>query len=482
LPCKVCEVRGFRCGQDEKIWGPQRQLETTSTVATSAQQVARRKVEILPSLPTPLDEAITNLDRKYLQGILDRLQLSKDLSSDLSSMLQMRGITGHVFGDPISLTMAIPWPTFPLSSKPFRYAALTFSSSQSEAQQGNSNTDTLVYLAKFYKYTQEAITASSFAEVAVGCYTILLYSYMAHESFETSLIHFDGLSGGYASLRQGESASSTNQLAWIDVLWRGGLQVMVRKFWSRNHMKHLPPGEATLLADLSNILRRSSCLLLPDSGLQSSEWINSSYTRLETLGCYLSIYWDHYLALQSLPPQTGDVSQLPTVTKSIHEVLQQIIDVVPQLPNPRLLLQQATEDVNTWKSDSATLTVNYLPDSNLSFPHVFTFEDERATLLYAYARLIADFLMSPTAPKIQLVPSALLLCRLCAPALRGYLPRRSPFGLQMTRYWFWLGLVLTQSMHPAGNLLISFMLTYSTRFSSHCLGPMSQCANREPTQ
>ena len=94
-------------------------------------------------------------------------------------MLLMREITGRVYGNPMPLRVTAPWPEFPLSSKPFRYAALAFASSQ---RTGNdTNSDTLKYLAKFYKYTKEVIVASSLVEVAVASYTILLYAYRGHE-------------------------------------------------------------------------------------------------------------------------------------------------------------------------------------------------------------------------------------------------------------------------------------------------------------
>ena len=413
----------------------------------SALKDEEQQISISHSPQTPDDQMITTTDRKYLQHIDQQLQLSESLPFDIVSILQIRGIHGHVLGNPITMTMAIPWPEFPLSSKAFRYAVLTFASSQLEGDQNNTNT--LEYLEKFYKYVNEAIEASSFTEIVVACYTILLYSYMSHESFETSLIHFKGLSKVYSNLREVQSASAIRRLTQLDVLWRGGLQAILRKFWNRPQSKHLPPGEHSLLVDLFKVLRCTSYSLFPDSGVHDLS-INSSYTRVETLGCYLSIYWDYYLALHMLPSHERDAKLFHCVRNSIYETLHQIIDLIPRLLNARELLCQAREDVRSWRPDSTILPTDYLDHSSIQFPHQFTFEDERAALLYAYAKLIHIFVSMPNGNSNRMIPSALLLCRLCASALTGHLPFKSPFGLQMTRYLFTVGLVLTKSVYPAG--------------------------------
>lgn len=226
---------------------------------------------------------------------------------------------------------------------------------------------------------------------------------------------------------------------------------MLRKFWKRNQFKYIPPGEFELLFDLYGFLERYSfCSVYTNANLQDSS-INSSYTRLETLGCLLSLYWDLYLALQKTgeSPET-DATLLPLV-QSIKQALEEIINLVSELPNPRDLLRRAEADIRCWCPEYTEVQDRYIRPPKMQSSHQITFEDERAALLYAYAKFIYVFLQSPIHSDTSgCVSPALLLSRLCAPAVNGYLPRSSPFALQITRYLFWAGLVLKKTKHPVG--------------------------------
>lgn len=440
LPCTLCKSRGFVCGAEDKIWGPGKYPK----LPLPGREV---KNEITIWRPPPLlpDEGITRLDSKYINHIMENLKLPGALPPAIESILKIRGITGHVLGNPVSMTMAIPWPQFTLHSRPFRFAVLAISSSILEGEDNKIHTFT--YLSQYYKFAQEAIQASSLLEVVAASYTILLYSYMGDESFETLFVHFKGLSSGIALLHE----KSGNEVKWVEVLWRAGLQLLLRKFWKRNQFKYIPKGELELLIELYRILQeRTSHSVFTDPSIEGP-WTNSSYTRLEILGCCLSMYWDLYLAFQKVRSLERDVKLLRSLVESIKHTLEEILDLVRNLPNPRELLRQAEADVRSWWSESTEVPGEDMRSPKIHCPHQITFEDDRAALLYAYAKLIKIFIQLPAHTDISCcVSSALLLCRLCAPAVTGYLARSSPFALQMTRYLFWTGLVLQKTEHPVG--------------------------------
>jgi hypothetical protein len=119
LPCQLCNERGFRCGAKGKVSGP----KTWRKPSDDGAQIARgQHMFAMPRTPTPIDEAMTSVDMRYWQQISE-FQLAKDTRPETKFMLLMREITGRVYGNPMPLTVTVPWPELPLSSKPFRYAA-----------------------------------------------------------------------------------------------------------------------------------------------------------------------------------------------------------------------------------------------------------------------------------------------------------------------------------------------------------------------
>jgi hypothetical protein len=114
----IYHERGFRCGAEDKVSGP----KTWRKPSDDGAQIARgQHMFAIPRTPIP-NEAMTSVDMRYWQQISE-FQLAKDTRPETKFMLLMREITGRVYGNPMPLTVTVPWPELPLSSKPFRYAA-----------------------------------------------------------------------------------------------------------------------------------------------------------------------------------------------------------------------------------------------------------------------------------------------------------------------------------------------------------------------
>ena len=425
MPCKLCKERGFRCGVDDKVPGPKTRLKSSDEGAKVI--LGRHAFAIPRSLPSAsTDETMTSVDMKYWQHI-----------SEFHLMLLLREITGHVFGNPVPLTLTVPFPEFPLSSKPFRYAALALASSHKEG-----NADTLMYLAKFYKYMKEAIDASSIVEVAVASYMIVLYAYKGHECFSTVLVHFKGMCHAFIRLKQSKYRMGIREVPHMQTLWHGALQTLYLVFWGRpHHTSPLQSEEFKLLGELDNVLQFSSAML---SSVDNSQ-IHSSWRTCEALGCYLAFYLDHYLALRNRRAANKDIRRIPSITASLHNILRQIIHLVPQIPEAREMLYQASDASSYWNCENDPVQSGSLAyHSTLNGPD-YDFRDKQAAMLFAFAKLIESVFVIDV-NKTLAITSAVFLCRICA--MLFY--QQSEVCCSRTRALFWSGLVLTKSSHPVG--------------------------------
>jgi hypothetical protein len=389
---------------------------------------------------------MTSVDMKYWQHISEFHLAKNPLPETL--MLLLREITGHVFGNPMPLTLTVPWPEFSLSSKPFRYAALAFASSQRECNGVNS--DTLMYLAKFYKYMKEAIDASSLVEVAVASYMIVLYSYRGHECFSTVLVHFKGMCDAFIRLKQTKSRMGMREVPHMQTLWHGALQTLYLVFWARpHHTAPLQSEEFRLLGELDNVLQFSSAMLYPAADSQISN-IHSSWRTCEALGCYLAFYLDHYLALRNRRAADTNIRSLPSITASLHNILRQIIQLVPQIPEAREILYQASDASSYWNWDNDPVQSGSLACHSIQNGPDYGFRDKQAAMLFAFAKFIESVLLIDL-NKTLAITSAVFLCRISAMLF----DKQSEVCCSRSRALFWSGLVLTKSSHPVGKRQIS---------------------------
>jgi pentatricopeptide repeat protein len=173
------------------------------------------------------------------------------------------------------------WPEFSLASKMFRYAALALGS---QVDNGTTSVDTMQYIQKFYEYAIAAIEASSIHEIIVGSYTMLLYSYAAHERFETALVYFKGLCEGVGRLQY--CTDDSKQTAFMHSLWEEGFQLVYRIFWATNEPR-LHPLQYDFEA-LDELNRVTATLMFPAS--EDNGTSNITRNRLDTLDSYLAFY------------------------------------------------------------------------------------------------------------------------------------------------------------------------------------------------
>jgi hypothetical protein len=202
LPCKLCSERGLVCGENEKVLGPRSGITRNGDIPEC---MTITFIHRQPS--TPMDEAITDLDRRYL-SILGPEAISG--YSDDTFAWRLIGKPG--FFDSISL------PIFPLSSKLVRSSLLAYAASFSSSP--TAKVHVLEYMAKFFSYRKsQSLTP---VELLVGSYMAFSLETMQkdkHSSFfENMLVYFEGIVAVLKELEGGIKESDRVVLVFIDAI------------------------------------------------------------------------------------------------------------------------------------------------------------------------------------------------------------------------------------------------------------------------
>lgn len=179
LPCTLCSERGFVCGENEKVLGPK---SGTTQNGGIPERMTITFIHRPPS--TPVDEAITDLDRRYL-SILGPEPISAYYDGTFAWKLIPKA--------DIPDTEGIHLPIFPLSSKLLRFSLLAYAASFSSSPMAKVHV--LEYMDKFFKLSKSQSLTT--VELLLGSYMAFSLENMQkakHSSFfENMLVYFEGI-------------------------------------------------------------------------------------------------------------------------------------------------------------------------------------------------------------------------------------------------------------------------------------------------
>jgi hypothetical protein len=424
LPCKLCEARGFPCGPKEKAQSSKAQLHQTPSFV------------FIPSPPpTSTDDLVTNSDARYLQAVSDYGYTLE--SPGIRDWLVMCG--GNLLESNGIVSCHAPIVTFHVASKLYRFACLAFAASH--GQREKNNPDALMYLGKFYKYANEAISSSSFTEIIVASYMVLLrelecmldqHPHKRFESLGKFVTYFKGMWDTVWEVRFHPSRQPDFPLSLIC------LQTIVLLHDAYfNAIYH----ESTLELDELEVLRQVHVAIESafDSVVASSIIQEEWQTRQALRYCF-DIYLDIYLALRTRA-ESYDLIDLPPLLASVKRffgvIIQHIIVLVPHSP-------VHGEIINLARRDGLRRNFQYQLPPGLDTVEVS--EVMESVVLYGLANLIGNGILMPQ--RGGSLSHALFLGRLCA-----LLPGRtsSPSSVfQERRSMFWSGVFVTRATDTAG--------------------------------
>jgi hypothetical protein len=405
----------LKCG--EKVPGPK---------AHRASLNGSRHVALPRPLPIAPDDA---LDLQYFERIPQFHPTDFAFKPDGKSVTLKRGLQNSSHP---TIVMTLPWVNFPYTSKPFRYAALAFASS---GWDGNGKkVDMANYIAKFRQYTQAS--ATSVMEVVAASYTMLLHAFAACEPFEEMLLHFEGLCAAMGEM----AAGGNNQLEFMDSSWQKAVYTLYTVFSRMYNTLDVGPAEFELLEKLHSVLQGMSyrLKLYANADFRNLS-VDSIYSRLETLECFMVFHLDHYLARRNRYRTEWDNGMQTNVGRSLRQVLQHIIEIVPRLSTTRTLLALVK------RLSQSAISESYLGSSGVLEFHL---QDVKSALTFHLAILLENSIISPSSERNDelTVSAAMSLCWLCNIAFS----MKSKKALLTTRCLFWAGLVLSEDLFPDG--------------------------------
>jgi hypothetical protein len=177
------------------------------------------------------------------------------------------------------------------------------------------------------------------------------------------------------------------------------------------------------------------------------------------------------------------------IIRELRKVIKEIILLVPQLQVPRELLHPASEGSGCWTVENDPLRSGTTGNPHFVQELQFGELEKRAALLFGFVKFIENLLVlsAEDQDRIQVVSSAVYLCRLCALVTSDQneldvFPTGDVKGLSLTRCLFWSGLVLTKATFLTGkHCIIVPMLMIAHNWIRSALERRRQCgttANR----
>ena len=423
-PCKLCQQRGLPCGA--KILNSTISKDLLNTNRSESYQTS---AVISRCIANCQDDFVLPSDRQYLAliRVLSEIQFShrNGVAFEQYTDINVRSI--DVNRPEASLRgcdiVSLPWPKFPLSSRAFRFAALAFASSNMEGDHTDSKTPN--YLAKFFKYIQEALQEKKFTEIGIACYTMILYHCITifddPSSFESMLTHLGGFCKVVIELKRRTMSNDQNNL--FDVLWDAAFHVLQHIYWARAkpNTQQLQQ-ELFIVEKVHEVFQNFAVLhelaLTPPIQDPAARSVPHYTPLTQFRRRSLCFYLDYFLTVrkQSIIEKSTDWTQSPVV-RSLRQTLQKI------------QRESGMQDI-PFRSSALPL------------------ENAKAALLVAFAKLLEDVFFTSPNDKLQIIHSAYALYRLCQTAI--LLPWSNHQSLPLTRYLFWTGIFVTQAIDPVG--------------------------------
>jgi len=469
--CKSCERRGLVCTSADKTWGPRRAVAQadvlSSTLAfATGDPVRASDAQSANSLSPALDAStesssagaddcsITSVGRfipasisevdpltsehvAYLRG-LDRQLLTTEIKMPRRSILFVRELGWERETRSKPIHSAFPWPEFTIVSKPFRYAALALAC---RTRDRAATPKMLEHMSKYFHYVQQAIEENSLVEVAAATYAILLNEYIANQGASEVTRHFGGLCAVLKSLEITKVAP--RDVSLLKEFFSGALQATRLAAWATYEPEYqISVAQINKLIDLTATLQRTSPDPFESDGI--SELESECIERMNGLECYLLVYLDTYLALRTFLPANGHIlheSCIDSIERSILEIIERLTLLIPQRRGAAQLLAWAGRGCGNSLEPYEEPLVDDWVDR-------FDYSDIRGALLFAWAKVIQSILWGFEAARrhYTTISAARVLYHL---SLVG--ARKCPTGgVDISKYLFWSGLILTKDVDIAG--------------------------------
>jgi hypothetical protein len=358
--------------------------------------------------------------------------------------------SGDWLQSPVASDFHYPWPVYLLGSNAYRYALLTFAAYV--FRPGTINPDTYEYYGMALRSLGEACQQNSLEEVIVSSYAILNFAVTSEQADDIHLqeiiVYFKGLTEAlYWLTRRG---CAHHIITMMELLWRWSLLPLQGGYWIRILPTYrVSVDEYEAMGKLFDTFQWAPVIHSPQMPI-SLVPVTEVIGRINLLEVYLRFTLDYYLAART---RMNDHHHLEPIAYRLNLILDQIIDLVPRLPESRTLIEQAQEEVDEWPWPllwpAVGNSANESEDQLRPIIAAFDMNAKRTALLFGLANVVKNAIRNDT-----LFPSSLLLARICAITLET---TPWPCRLNIPRCLFWAGLGVTAAVDPEGRPFCKFI-------------------------
>jgi hypothetical protein len=326
-------------------------------------------------------------------------------------------------------------PSFTLSSKAFRYAYLAVAAAQSTRPK--TNPDALEYIGKFYTYGKEAIEKSSEVELIVASYMAMLHERMQGFDDPNRLgnihLHFRGMWNAVKRMGCRISPPTILHRLVIQRVCRASFVLITEKYLYKSQFG-VRAEDSQLPEKLQEALELTVDVICSDFPFQGTE-VNRIYLLEDCFEEFLS----NYLFLRTLPTTSQTEIKTCAAARSLQQVIQKIIELVPQkrMYEDFLAMAGLRSSLSPWESnrDEDSEDINY----GWHGAHYF---------------IMSYLILDSAIPNLNIgtpqpVLNATSLCRLYRMVRTLSYPTSASLCI-VSRGLLWAGIILTRDVNAAG--------------------------------
>lgn len=371
---------------------------------------------------SPVDEALTNLDKRYLSLLESRLI----------------PITGWHRILRTSTGQSVAVPSYPLASKAFRFAYLAFAARQF----GSPTLDSSLYLQKFYQYTNAAIVSTSHLEVCVAsCMAFLheLVEFRRHHCFRYDLlVHLKGMWTALARLKPDSDNKllvQAYQVCFVSIK-------LTRITCKSSRLLMENQGLLVTICETLELMWDSIAAYMPllHMSTDQTDFLHAIEILSDCFDLSLDCYFLSRTRLSSIP------EILTSVSRSLQRGSRQIIHLASQIPVIVSLLSKAGIDQLITHSSSLPNLWNRGQYGICNVPSL-TMGNIVSSVVMAH--IILEIFSSRPIKENRLISNAIRLRNLHFMSAKGI----TILFMGGARSLFWAGMILTRVLNPEGLFL-----------------------------
>jgi hypothetical protein len=436
-------LRGFKCGTEEKKWGPRKEDRTTVISIRETQPYYGSTRVVFRSISS-LDDDLTPAEWRNIHHF--------------HSLWLPKRYAPRRYPSELGTRVAIPLFNIVIghTSKLYRTAILVLITHLQTRDVADRRA--FEYLDRFYHQAQDCINNQAVSELVYASYIIAVYALIGGVSPQMAI---DNCSQFFHTVIALKSLGTVveDECLWLETLWQRILSSLYYIYRDNIVFDRFGVPVLSMKFEPLQRLLYVSTRLLPSednlSNLKSStkpEWVCQ---KVYSFSIYMQFYWDCFLYQAAF---TESMRRLSSARVRLQNILGRIIHLISHLPSIDAYVNDAYPTLSELETIHYVPTNDFLSFQNIQPRGLHPQPKERDTalaLLCVFAQL-AKLMLDPTIDEHnkneQANLYAIALCRLSASFPAGC-SNALIVSTLIKRSLFWAGMILIRSEFALGTIL-----------------------------